>query len=112
MADFYLVSTELRQSYKPRSCQIVKRVKSEIRDDLALVRITPPLPKDIYGTDADIYELVLGARYEGSSLFPISEWPTAVYICRCEIPLDQNDDTIGSEQLTILDWGEIRSKPT
>lgn len=111
MTDFYLASTELREPYEPRACRILRRIRTELRQDLALVEVSPPLPREIYDTTEDISELILASRHEGTSLFPVTEWPLAVYICRIEDTSDLHEDMILSADLTIIDWGEIRQKP-
>jgi hypothetical protein len=63
---FYLVSTELRGPYEPRACRVVRRLRSEVRDDLALVEIEPPLPRHTYATDEPLHRVVLAARHKGS----------------------------------------------
>lgn len=108
MTPFYLVSTELREPYTPRKCRVIGRLRSELRDDLALVEVDPPLPSAIYDTDADVCRLILGARHQGASIFPVTEWPLAVYICRLSEADGPVPDAIASEKLSILDWGEIR----
>lgn len=108
MQDFYLVSTELREPYEPRACNIIKRLYSELRDDLALVEVSPPLPLYIYDSAEDLNRLIIAARHEGTSIFPVSEWPLGVYICCLKEQGDLDQDVIRSEDLTILDWGEIR----
>ena len=54
---------------------------------------------------------MLGARHEGSSLFPVTEWPVAVYICRLRDVDEPTSDEIASENLAVLDWGEARESP-
>lgn len=103
--DFYLVSTELAAPYAPRTCSAIQRIRSDVRDDLAVVTIDPPLSRTTFGTDADVRYLILASRLQGSSLFPIVEWPTFVYVCRVESWPVQAD--IGSQPLTILDWGAV-----
>lgn len=110
MPEFYLVSTELRESYEPRACRIVRRLASELRDDLALVKVEPPIPRHVYETEEDLEWLILGSRHQGASLFPITEWPSAVYICRLSENSMPRSETITSENLRILDFGEVRGK--
>jgi hypothetical protein len=111
MEKFYLISTELREPYEPRACRKVRRLRSEFRDDLALVEVEPSLPRHVYGTDQDIRLLILASRHEGQSLFPIREWPLAVYICRLKDREEPEGDVIRSGDLAILDWGELRETP-
>jgi len=111
MENFYLTSTELREPYKPRACRIVRRLRSELRDDLALVEIEPALPRHIYDTNEDVRWLILASRHQGRSLYPVSEWPLAVYVCRLKGKDEPEGDVIASEDLAILDWGEVRQTP-
>jgi hypothetical protein len=111
MWDFYLVSTELREPYTPRACRIVKRIRSDLRDDLALVEIMPTIPRETYDTEEDLSKLVLASRHEGTSLFHVTEWPVAVYICYIKGGSNVQDDVISSTDLRIVDWGELRQEP-
>lgn len=102
-----LVSTELREPFAPRICHIIRRLHSEIRDDLALVEIEPSLPAHVYTTTEDLRYVILTTRFQGSSLFPMSELPLAVYICVLKNNVIPEKDMINSEDLIILDWGEV-----
>jgi len=104
----HLASTELRDPYTPRECRIVRRLRSELRDDLALVEIEPPLPSNAYDTPEDLGRVILAARHKGASIFPVTEWPLPVYICVLKDRVEPKEDSINSANLTILDWGEIR----
>lgn len=108
MADFYLVSTELREPYQPRACRVLRRLRSELRDDLALVEIEPPLPRHVYDTTEEVRWLIVASRHEGDSLFPVAAWPLRVYVCGLKGGGEPEGDEIASEDLTILDWGEAR----
>jgi len=110
MTDFYLVSTELREPYEPRACRMITRLRSDVRDDLALVEIDPPLPRQVYETTEEIKWLILGSRHQGTSLFPVSEWPLPVYICRTKGSNNPPAEKLVSETLAIVDWGEIRQR--
>jgi|SRR5215469_3175434 len=107
MPDFYLVSTELRDAYERRGCRLVRRLRSELRDDLALVEIDPPLPRHVYDTEEDVRWLVLGSRLENMSLFQLGGWPVPVYVCRLKVKGPPEGEAIASEDLTIIDWGEV-----
>lgn len=106
--EFMLRSTELRKPYEPRRCRLVSRLRSELRDDLGLVEVIPPLPRDVYDSEDEIASLVLATRHEGTSLFAASEEPLAVYICRIKAGVVPHDNFIPSSALSILDWGDIR----
>lgn len=106
-ARFLLTSVERREPYEPRTCRIVRRLKNEVRDDLALVEISPPLPANVFDTRRDLDHLILASKREGHTLFPVSEWPHYVYVCgRMDGEIPQGD-TISSDGLMILDWGVI-----
>lgn len=107
MYDYHLVSTELREPYEPRACRIVRRLRSERRDDLALLEVEPPLSRNVHGTDEDVRRLILVSRLQGTSLFPVSEWPLAVYFCWLKGADEIETDTVASDNLEILDWGEV-----
>lgn len=111
MQNFYLATTELRDPYKPRECRVIKRLRNEFRDDLAWVEIMPSLPRETYDTNEDISQLILSAKHQGMSLFPVTEWPLSVYICWFKGSVDLHSGFIPSDVLTILDWGEIRKNP-
>lgn len=108
MIDFHLVSTELKNPYQPVACHVVRRLRSELRDDLVLVEIDPAQPSHIYDTAQDIHYFILAPRHDGTSLFPVSEWPLPVYICLPKQSVDSVKELISSHQLSITDWGEVR----
>jgi len=86
----------------------VRRISTDLRDDLALVEVSPPLPRHIYDTQGDLSTLILAARHQGNSLFSATGWPMAVYICIPKPGATIPGDTIDSRDLVILDWGEAR----
>jgi hypothetical protein len=104
----HLASTELRNPYEPRECRVIKRLRSELRDDLALVELEPPLPASVYDTPEDLGQVILAARHQGSSLFPVTEWPLPVYICVLKHKTVPKSDALDSADIAILDWGEVR----
>jgi hypothetical protein len=108
---YFLASTELRDPYPARECRIVRRLRSEVQDDLALAEISPPLPRDVYETPEDVNSLIIAARHRGQSLFSISELPLPIYICMLKGQCAPESDTIVSADLSILDWGELRQYP-
>jgi hypothetical protein len=83
-------------------------MSSELRDDLALVEVEPPLPRQVYDTTQEISWLILASRLKGTTLFPVSEWPLSVYICRLKGESEPGSEAIIAEDLAILDWGEIQ----
>lgn len=108
--DVLLRSTELREPYEPRRCRLLKRLRSELRDDLALVEVLPPFEPDVYGSPEAFDQLILAARHEGDTIFPVSRWPLRVYICRVDEATTRGE-FVPSSSVTILDWGEIVDAP-
>ena len=105
--EFLLTDTERREPYEPRTCRVVRRLRNEIVDDLALVEIEPPLPRHIYDTDRDLDHLVLASRHQGRTIFPVSEWPLCVYICSLKDGRLPQGEKIDSNNLELLAWGEL-----
>lgn len=128
MDEFYLISTELRKSFKPRRCDVIARLSNGTRDDLALVDVKPALPAKMYDTPHDITRLIVISREENTSPFAIGARARAdgaacglpegascgavyVYIC---LPLKEKIDpkeVLAESEYRILDWGSVyRSK--
>lgn len=110
-ADFYLASSEGYDLEEPRRCWRVKRLMSDHRDDLLLIRIDPPILGQPFGLGAcDIDHVVVAAtRHVGASLFPPSEWPLYVHVLRL-----LNDDAAGRDRLRegeyeSIAWAELYS---
>jgi hypothetical protein len=48
-----------------------------------LVGVEPPVIGQPYGLGSeDVYYLLLATKWEGHSLYPVSKWPTSVYVLR------------------------------
>lgn len=107
--DFFLSAAGENEGLaSPRACWKKARLKDPVRDDHMLVEIEPPLIGQGYGLGGqDITNLILSARHEGFSLFPVKEWPCHVYIARIL------DDTIARtlaftrNQVEVIAWGMI-----
>ena len=99
---FFLTSTERPWSFGPLNCEVVSQESNSIRNDLAVVRVTPPIPAYEYDTTADLDVLVLASKHAGRSIFGLREWPLTVYICA--MPRDDSPDF---DKMTVLEWGEI-----
>jgi uncharacterized protein YjbI with pentapeptide repeats len=73
---------------------------------MALVSVDPPIPKEAYGTEQDLHDLMLAAAAGGTSLRGIGERPTYVSV-RClaseEHPIPDN---VG-RNWRHLDWGLV-----
>lgn len=105
---FFLVSAEHDDLRQPRACSYQARLADIHRDDYMLVSIDPPLIGQRYGLgDNDIDSLLLATRHEGRSLFPISEWPSFVYVMRILDPSIISTGMLTEKQVEMVAWGEI-----
>jgi hypothetical protein len=106
--DFFLASSDGYSIEKPRLCQTVKRVCSDTRDDLLLIKIEPPLVGQSYGLGSrDIDTLLVATRHKGASLFPIKEWPVFVYVSRLLIENPEEREQIHDNEFELIAWAEI-----
>jgi hypothetical protein len=106
--DFFLASSEGYRLEEPRRCKRLKRVRSDNRDDLLLVRIEPPLIGQPYGLGAkDIDTLLIATRYKGDSLFPIGKWPVFVHVARLLIENAEQREHIHDNEFESVAWAEL-----
>jgi hypothetical protein len=105
-ADFYLCLNE--GAGEPRACWIKGRRRYGDRQECMLVAIEPPVIGQPYGLGSeDIYHLLLATRWEGQTLWPISHWPTHVYVLRLLEKSVMNQPETDSAQAQLIEWGEL-----
>ena len=106
--DFYLSSSEGYGLEIPRRCWRVRRISTDSRDDLLLLKIDPPLIGQKYGLGSHDIDLILVAtRYDGSSLFPINEWPVFVHVIRSLIDNPEQRNKLSHGEFESIAWAEI-----
>lgn len=106
--DFFLASSEGYRLEEPRSCKRIKRIRSDNRNDLLLVKVEPPLIGQPYGLGGrDIDTLLVATRYEGDSLFPIQEWPVFVHVARLLIENSEQREQIHDNEFESIAWAEL-----
>ena len=107
--DFFLSAAgESTELATPRACRVKGRLTDENRDDHMLIEINPPLIGQYYGfRDRDLTNLILSARYEGSCLFPVNEWPCPVYIARILDDAVIKRLAFTRNQVEMIAWGMI-----
>jgi len=111
MDRIYLIAVERGEPYRLHPIRIMRRLRSELRDDMALVLADPPIDRNFYDTENDIEWLILASRFQGTSIFPVvSEWPLDVYVCLLPGGKLPEGDFIDSKDLAILDWAEITNE--
>jgi hypothetical protein len=106
--DFFLASSEGYRLTEPRSCKRIKRVRSDNRDDLLLVKVEPPLIGQLYGLGGrDIDTLLIASRHKGHSLFPIRKWPVFVHVARLLIENPEQREQIHDDEFESIAWAEL-----
>jgi hypothetical protein len=106
--DFFLASSEGYGLEEPRSCKRIKRVSSDYRDDLLLVKVEPPLIGQPYGLGSrDIDTLLVATRHKGAPLFPIKEWPGYVHVARLLIENPEQREQIHDNEFQLIASAEL-----
>jgi hypothetical protein len=102
--DFFMISSELPVPYDPKKCWRIKRLRTNNRDDLLLIKVDPPF--EVEGILGD--KVIIAAWLSGTSLFPISQWPLPVYVMGLKKRDVENWDMVEPDEMTQLDWAELR----
>lgn len=106
--DFYLASSEGYDLESPRRAWRVKRLSTDGRDDLLLLKVDPPLLGQKYGLGSRDVDMVLVAtRHHGSSLFPINEWPIFVHVARPLVEHPELRDYLRPNEFESIAWAEL-----
>ncbi|MFA6091304.1 MAG: hypothetical protein WCU88_02745 [Elusimicrobiota bacterium] len=104
MKTYYLVPVE-GTPYGPLPCQIIRRLKNTVRDDLALVDLKSPIPKSVYCTNEEVRKVILATCQKGKSLFNNLHLPISVYICSFTDAIDFSKEFLGDSDLSLIDKG-------
>jgi|SRR5450755_1030801 len=108
--DFFLSAVgEMRGDLAvPRACWNKDRLRDEVRNDYMLVEVEPPVIGQRYGLgNQDIPELIISTRHHGFSLFPVTEWPSRVYVARILDPSIIQSLVFTRGQVEVIGWGMI-----
>lgn len=107
--DFFLTTAgEYEPLAAPRACRQRARLHDELRDDYMLVDIDPSLPGQRFGLGAsDITTLVICSRHRGQTLYPVSEWPSHVYVARFVNNKMPSASALSRGQVELIAWGAI-----
>jgi hypothetical protein len=103
--DFYLVSSNGYGLEEPRSCWRIKRVIAGKRDDFLLTRVDPPAPIEFGRRHVDL--VLLASKHVGFSLFPITNWPAAVYVFQPLVPDPESRDWFLKNEYYLTAWAEL-----
>jgi hypothetical protein len=97
---------ECRTNYK---CVALARLSSEIRDDLMLASLEPPLVTPDQGEQ--MRTVVLASRLSGYTLFPPQPCPVHVYVCQLTDAGLISDDKVPSSALSLKYWALVDYHP-
>jgi hypothetical protein len=107
-ADFFLASTEGYGLEEPRSCRRIRRIRSDSRDDLLLIRVDPPIIGQPYGLGSqDIDTLLVASRHQGYTLFPIDQWPAYVHVARLLVEAPETREYVRDDEFALIAWAEL-----
>ncbi len=106
--NFYLVSSEWRVLKEPRECWILNRFKYGDRDDLFLVKISPPIIyEDKQEGRVELEQIIIASRHEGITVAAIKEWPVYVHLARFKKNLTPDTNLLIESDIENVAWGEI-----
>jgi len=96
--DFRYKSVELRDYDESHLCVVIKLLdKSKV-----LIRIEPPLPKEIYGLNEDMYQVVLSPRHK--EFYLLGYWLQKSL--RVNLCIPDDNGTLINGPWRILDIGD------
>jgi hypothetical protein len=107
--DFYLTTAgEYGPLSEPRACRQLARLYDHRRGDYMLVDIQPPLLGQHFGLgQTEVASLVISTRHRGQTLYPISEWPSYVYVSRLVKGPASSGAPLLEGDLEPVAWGAI-----
>lgn len=103
----YLSSLESSRFVPVRECRLIRRMSFDTEKQCALVKIEPPVIGQDFAQGADIDTVLLTNRHEGETLFPISDFPCFVFICRPLIEGIESREIVTKDDMEIIGWGEL-----
>ncbi len=107
--DFFMSTAgEYRPLAAPRACWERARLRDAVRDDYMVIEIEPALEGQRFGLGAtDITQLILAPRGLRQTLFPVSEWPSSVYVLRAVDDTVFDTGMFTREQVELIAWGTL-----
>lgn len=106
--DFWLRSSEGYNLEKARACYKERRLAGGHPDGYMVCEIDPPIIGQPYGLGArDIDRVVFASRHDGTSLFPIEEWPAYVHVARLTAHKAEHEFALKREDFRVIAWAEL-----
>lgn len=109
LPDFFMSTAgEYEPLAAPRACWSKARLSDDVRDDHMLIEIEPTLIGQSFGLGGmDINHLIISSRLQGQTLYPISEWPSFVYVARILDDAIFKSRAFTREQIELIAWGTL-----
>ena len=104
---YYLSSLDSVRFEPVRECTVRRHTITESGKQALVVSLSPPVPGQDFSRADDISTLVLVARFEGSSVSPINEFPCFVHIAIAPMDSLYDSSILASAQLQVIGWGEL-----
>lgn len=104
---YFLSSLDSSRFEAVRECMLVKELFFDTGKHCALVNLNPPLRGQEFGLADDIENVVLAARFEDGTLFPINEFPCFVFIARPIRTGIAHCEAISKDDLEVVGIGEL-----
>lgn len=107
--NFFLTTAgECTSPAAPRACWERQRVSDVARDDYMVVDIDPPLVDERpEAAGYTVPTLVVATRHRGLTLYPITGWPTYVYVGQILDPTIVQSGHFARGQVQLLAWGAL-----
>ena len=107
--DFFLSAAgEYKPLSQPRACWTKARLRDPVRDDYMLIEIDPVLIGQPFGLgDKDVSRLILSSRHQGYTLYPVTEWPSHVYVTRILDEAVLQTLSFSKGQVELIAWAMI-----
>lgn len=102
--DFYLASTESHGLQEPRRAWRLKRLRSDSRDDLLLIRVEPPIRA---ANGRDLGMVIVATRHQENSLFPVDKWPVFIHVVEALIAQPDLRESVNADELRSIAWAEL-----
>jgi hypothetical protein len=102
--DFYLASAESHGFEEPRRAWRLKRLRSDSRDDLLLIRVEPPIRTR---SGQDLETVIVATRHKESSLFPVDKWPVFIHVAEPLVAQSDLLEAVRSDEFRSIAWAEL-----
>ena len=106
--DFWMVTSDGYLLDEARACYKERQLTGGHSNGYMLCEIDPPFIGQRYGLGGrDINRIVLASRHQGSTLFPIEEWPAYVHVARLTVDLAEGEFSLSRDDCRSMIWGEV-----